>query len=205
MTQGSDLSLLNSWQNFYMLVGTAAATLTGLMFVVTTLIAGIDARLSILNAAVSAFNTPTVVQFGAVLLLAGILSAPWQTYTSLRLLLGLVGLGMSFYLIIVLRRMLRVPHYQSTSEDWTWYLILPLLASILLIIAAFMLPKNPAPALYIVGAATMLLLLVGIRNAWDNVTFLAVERAHSERSEHPEKTDKEGSVKQQSPTQKPSN
>jgi hypothetical protein len=205
MTQGSDLSLLNSWQNFYMLVGTAAATLTGLMFVVTTLIAGIDARLSILNAAVSAFNTPTVVQFGAVLLLAGILSAPWQTYTSLRLLLGLVGLGMSFYLIIVLRRMLRVPHYQSTSEDWTWYLILPLLASILLIIAAFMLPKNPAPALYIVGAATMLLLLVGIRNAWDNVTFLAVERAHSERSEHPEKTDKEGSIKQQSPTQKPSN
>jgi hypothetical protein len=204
MTQGSDLSLLNSWQNFYMLVGTAAATLTGLMFVVTTLIAGIDARLSILNAAVSAFNTPTVVQFGAVLLLAGILSAPWQTYTSLRLLLGLVGLGMSFYLIIVLRRMLRVPHYQSTSEDWTWYLILPLLASIMLILAAFMLPKNPAPALYIVGAATMLLLLVGIRNAWDNVTFLAVERAHSERSEHPEKTDKEGSIKQQSPTQKPS-
>ena len=26
----------------------------------------------------------------------------------------------------------------------------------------------------------MLLLLIGIRNAWDNVTFLAVERAHSE-------------------------
>jgi hypothetical protein len=180
MMQGSELPLLSSWQNFYMLIGTAAATLTGLMFVVTTLIAGIDARLSILNAAVSAFNTPTVVQFGAVLLLAGVLSAPWQTYTSLSFLLGLSGLGMVFYLIVVLRRMQRVPHYQSTLEDWSWYLALPLLANVMLIVAAFMLPGNPAPALYLVGTAMMLLLLVGIRNAWDNVTFLAVERAHSE-------------------------
>ena len=52
--QGPELQLLSNWQNFYMLMGTAAATLTGLMFVVTTLIAGIDAHLSTLNAAVSA-------------------------------------------------------------------------------------------------------------------------------------------------------
>ena len=178
--KGSELLLLSSWQNFYMIMGTAAATLTGLMFVVTTLIAGIDAHLSTLNAAVSAFNTPTVVHFGSVLLLAGILSAPWQTFSSLSLLLGLLGLGMAFYSIIVLRRMRRVPHYQSTLEDWSWYLALPLLASILLIVAAFILLKNPSAALYIVGAAMMLLLLVGIRNAWDMVTFLAVERAHSD-------------------------
>jgi len=178
--QGSELSLLSNWQNFYMLIGTAAATLTGLMFVVTTLIANIDAHLSTLNAAVSAYNTPTVVQFGAVLLLAGVLSAPWQTYTGLGLVLGLSGLVMVFYLIIVLRRIRRVPHYQTTLEDWTWYLLLPLSASILLIVAAFMLPKTPSLTLYIVGLAMMLLLLVGIRNAWDMVTFLAVERAHSE-------------------------
>ena len=180
MMQGSELPLLSQWQNFYMIMGTAAATLTGLMFVVTTLIAGIDAHLSTLNAAVSAFNTPTVVQFGAVLLLAGVLSAPWQTFSSLRLLLGLVSLGMVIYLIIVLRRMWRVPHYRSTLEDWLWYLAYPLLAHVLLIVAAFVLPENPAPALYIIGVAMILLLLVGIRNAWDMVTFLAVERAHSE-------------------------
>ena len=178
--QGFELPFLRDWQNFYMLMGTAAATLTGLMFVVTTLIAGIEAHLSTLNAAVSAFNTPTVVQFGAVLLLAGVLSAPWQTFSSLRLLLGLVSLGMVIYLIIVLRRMWRVPHYRSTLEDWLWYLAYPLLAHVLLIVAAFVLPENPAPALYIIGVAMILLLLVGIRNAWDMVTFLAVERAHSE-------------------------
>ena len=178
--QGSELPLLSAWQNFYMIIGTAAATLTGLMFIVTTLIAGIDARLSTLNAAVSAFNTPTVVHFGTTLLLAGVLSAPWQTFSSLSLLLGLLGLGMVFYSIIVLRRMWRVPHYQSTLEDWLWYMAFPLLAHVLLIITAFMLPKNPSVALYIVGSVMMLLLLVGIRNAWDNVTFLAIERSHAD-------------------------
>ena len=178
--QGSELSLLSSWQNFYMIAGTAAATLTGLMFVATTLIAGMDTHVPTANAGISAFNTPTVVHFGVVLLLAGILSAPWQTFSSLSFLLGLLGLGMVFYSIIVMRRMRRVPHYQSTLEDWLWYLVFPLLASTLLIVAAFVLPKSPSPALYIVGSAIMLLLLVGIRNAWDIVTFLAVERAHSE-------------------------
>ena len=177
---GSELTVLNDWQNFYMLMGTAAATLTGLMFVVTTLIAGIDAHLSTLNAAVSAYNTPTVVHFGTVLLLAGLLSAPWQTFSSLSLLLGLLGAGMVLYSIIVMRRMRRVPNYQSTLEDWSWYMAFPLLANILLMVAAFVLPKNPFSALYIVGSAMMVLLLVGIRNAWDMVTFLAVERAHSE-------------------------
>ena len=33
---------LDTWQNFYVIVGTAAATLTGLMFVVITLIAQIQ-------------------------------------------------------------------------------------------------------------------------------------------------------------------
>jgi uncharacterized oligopeptide transporter (OPT) family protein len=56
----------------------------------------------------------------------------------------------------------------------------PFFANILLIVAAFELPKQPFSALYMVGLAMLLLLLVGIRNAWDMVTFLAVERAHSE-------------------------
>ena len=179
MIQGPELPLLSNWQNFYMIMGTAAATLTGLMFVATTIIAGIDTHVPTANAGVAAFNTPTVVHFCAVLLLAGILSAPWQTFSSLRLLLGLLGLGMVFYSIIVLRRMRRMPHYQSTLEDWLWYIVFPLFAHLLLIASAIMLSANPAPALYMVGAAMAMLLLIGIRNAWDNMTYLAIERAHS--------------------------
>src|SRR6185369_16402287 len=88
MLQGSELPLLSNWQNFYMIMGTAAATLTGLMFVVTTLIAGLDTHATTLNAAVSAFNTPIVMHFCSVLVLAGIFSAPWQSLSSVSLLLG---------------------------------------------------------------------------------------------------------------------
>ena len=182
MIQGSELSLLSNWQNFYMLVGTAAATLTGLMFVATTLFAGLDTHESIANAGISAYNTPTVVHFCVVLLLAGILSAPWDTFSSVRLLLGIFGVGMVFYQLIIMRRMRRMPHYQSTLEDWLWYMVFPLIANVLLILAAFVLPKNPSPALYVVGSAMILLLLVGIRNSWDNVTFLAVRRARPEET-----------------------
>jgi hypothetical protein len=178
--QGSELSLLSNWQNFYMIMGTAAATLTGLMFVATTLFAGLDTHESIANAGISAYNTPTVVHFCVVLLLAGILSAPWQAFSGVRVLLGLFGVGMVFYQLIIMRRMWRMPHYQSTLEDWLWYMVFPLLANVLLILAAFVLPQNPSPALYIVGLAMILLLLVGIRNSWDNVTFLAVKRARPE-------------------------
>jgi hypothetical protein len=176
----NEVSLLHSWQNFYMIMGTAAATLTGLMFVVTTLIAGIETHESTLNAAVSAFNTPIVMHFCSVLLLAGIFSAPWQTLTSVSLLLGLLSLGMAFYMIIVMRRMLRVPDYRSTLEDWSWYFVLPFLAHVALVVAAWQLTNNSMTAFYIIGAAMILVLLVGIRNAWDMVTFLAIERSHAE-------------------------
>lgn len=177
--QGPELSLLSNWQNFYMIMGTAAATLTGLMFVATTLFAGLNTHTETANAGISAFNTPTVVQFCAVLLLAGVFSAPWQTFSVISLLLGMLSLGMVVYQIIITRRMLRMPHYESTLEDWVWYMVLPLLAIILLFVAALLLSKNSTLALYLVGSSMMMLLLTGIRNAWDNATFLALMRGHT--------------------------
>lgn len=195
--QGSELSLLSNWQNFYIVMGTAAATLTGLMFVVTTLFAGLNTHVEIANAGISAFNTPTVVQFCAVLLLAGIFCAPWQTFSTISLLLGLLSGGIVFYQIIVMQRMRRMPHYQSTLEDWLWYMLLPLLANIMFSIAAILLSKNPSLALYLVASAMMMLLLIGIRNAWDNVTFLALMRSHSHSDDQAtEKKHEDPSVKQ---------
>lgn len=201
--QGSELPLLSNWQNFYMIMGTAAATLTGLMFVVTTLFAGLNTHVEIANAGISAFNTPTVVQFCAVLLLAGIFCAPWQTFSTISLLLGLLSGIMVFYQIIVMQRMRRMPHYQSTLEDWLWYMVLPLLANIMFIIAAILLSKNPSLALYLVASAIMMLLLIGIRNAWDNVTFLALMRSHSHSEDQAtEKTHDDRGVKQRAPSQR---
>jgi hypothetical protein len=183
---GSELPLLSSWQNFYMLIGTAAATLTGLMFVATTLIAGIDTRVSTLptlHAGISAFSSPTVVHFCAVLLLAGILSAPWQEYSSLGWVLGGLGLVMVLYLLLVMRQMRRVPDYRVPLKDWLWYMALPLIGHVVVIGAAIALPVYPALALYLISGAMVALLLLGIHNAWDLVTYLAVERSHSEHKD----------------------
>jgi hypothetical protein len=178
--QEAGLPFLTNWQNFYIIIGSAAATLTGLMFVVITLIASIERHVSTLNAGISAFNTPTMVHFGAVLLIAGILSAPWQAFSSVSLVLGLSGLGVVLYLLIVIQRMRHIPGYQTPLKDWLWYSVFPLISYIVLIVAAVALPANPALALYIISAVMVVLLFISIHNAWDLVTYLAVERSHPE-------------------------
>src|SRR5579871_5415884 len=95
---------LAEWQNFYVIVGSSAGALIGLQFVVLTLISALPLGRGTAQAG-AAFSTPNVVHFGAVLLLAGILSAPWQTILPAAVVWGLVGLSGIVYEIIVARRM----------------------------------------------------------------------------------------------------
>jgi hypothetical protein len=178
--QEAVLSPLAAWQNFYGIIGTAAATLTGLMFVVATLIAGVRLRVSSPSEAFATFNSPNVWHFGAALLVAAILSAPWQALWNAGLLLGLCGLGGMIYVVIVLRRVRRQKDYQPVLEDWLFHTVLPLVSYTALLVAAIVLPGHPAPALFVIAAGTVLLLYIGIHNAWDNVTYIALELSQSE-------------------------
>ncbi len=173
--QEAVLSPLATWQNFYTIIGSAAATLTGLMFVVVTLIAGVRVRVSSPSEAFATFNTPNVVHFGAALLVAAILSAPWQALWNAGLLLGLSGLGGMIYVVIVVRRARRQTDYQPVLEDWLWHTVFPLVSYTALVVAAILLPGHPAPALFVIAAVTVLLLFIGIHNAWDNVLYIAIE------------------------------
>src|SRR5579859_3433651 len=182
--QDAGVSFLSTWQNFYVIIGSAAATLTGLLFVVATLIAGVRERVSKPDEAFATFNTPNVVHFCAVLLVAAILSAPWQALWNAGLLLGLLGLGGATYIVIVLRRVLRRTHrqtgYQPVLEDWLWHTVFPLVSYTALVVAAIVLPGHPAPALFVIAAGTVLLLFIGIHNAWDNVIYIAIELPRSQ-------------------------
>ncbi len=169
------LSPLATWQTFYVLIGSAAATLTGLMFVVVTLIAGVRVRVSSPSEAFTTFNTPNVVHFGVALLVAAVLSAPWQALWQAGVLLGLCGLGGVTYVVIVFRRVRRQTDYQPVMEDWLFHTVFPLVSYTALVVAAILLPGYPAPALFVIAAATVLLLFIGIHNAWDNVTYIAIE------------------------------
>src|SRR5436309_4580029 len=150
--QEAVLSPLATWQNFYVIVGTAAATLTGLMFVVATLIAGVRVRVSSTSEAFATFNTPNVVHFCLALLVAAILSAPWQALWNAGLLLGLSGLAGVTYDVIVVLRALRQTDYQLVLEDWLYYTAFPIVSYTAFVVAAILLPVNPAPALFVIAA-----------------------------------------------------
>lgn len=179
--QEAGVSLLTSWQTFYVLVGTAAATLMGLMFVVITLISGVRGRVSAPSEAFSSFNTPNVFHFGAALFVAALLCAPWQALWTAALLLGLCGLWGGTYVVIVLRRVRRQSDYQPVLEDWLFHTILPLVSYTAFFVAAILLLILPALALFVIATAAVLLLFIGIHNAWDTVTYMAVQPSRQER------------------------
>ena len=178
--QEAGVSFLSTWQNFYVIIGSAAAALTGLLFVVATLIAQVRVRVSSPTEAFATFNTPNIVHFRSALLVAAILSAPWQALWNAGLLLGLSGLGGMIYVVIVLRRARRQTDYQPVLEDWLWHTVFPLVSYTALLVAAMLLPGYPAPALFVIAAGTVLLLFIGIHNAWDNVIFIAFELSRSQ-------------------------
>ncbi|MCC6928070.1 MAG: hypothetical protein IT359_03665 [Gemmatimonadaceae bacterium] len=96
---------LAGWGNFYLTTGAAAATLTGLMFVVQSLLAAgtQPANEGDREGGISAFGTPNVVHFTLAPVLSAVLSAPWPTYLGLRETLGLLGVGALVYAGVVLR------------------------------------------------------------------------------------------------------
>ena len=186
--QGAALSPLAAWQNFYVIIGTAAATLTGLMFVVVTLIAGRRVRVSPSGDGIATFSAPSVVHFCVALLIAAVLSAPWQGFWLVGLLLGLCGLGGIIYVGIVLRRMRRQTAYQPVLEDWLWHMVLPLVSYTVFVIAALLFSIYPTPVLFVIAAAMLLLLFIGIHNAWDNLTYIASGHLQGENASQDSET-----------------
>ena len=182
--QGTALSLLPTWENFYVIIGTAAASLTGLMFVVVTLSAGVRNR--VMSDGIGAFSTPTVFHFGAALLVAAMLSAPWSILWNMELLLGLCGLGGVTYNMIVFRRVLRVLRqstYNAVLEDWLWYIAFPLVSYIALIVAALLLPANAALALFVIAAAAVLLVFFFFNDTATTEIYTAFELFQPDKTE----------------------
>lgn len=166
---GREMSELAGWDSFYVIVGSAAGALIGLQFVVVTLIA--DRPPLRVAEAGAAFATPTIVYFGTALFLSALLQAPWQTITVAAVLWGLMGLGGVAYTLIVARRVRRQTVYQPEFEDWLFHLALPLAAYAILSFTAFAAFSHTRDALFGVGAAALLLLFIGIHNAWDSIAY----------------------------------
>ena len=175
-------AVLDTWANFYVIVGSSAAGLTGLQFVVMTLIAsarGTGAG----EEALAAFGSPNVVHFCAALLISAILSAPWHTLLQAGIPVVITGAAGVFYCVRVLERARRQTVYQPVLEDWIWHNILPFAAYATLTIGGIALSAGSTGSLFEIAGAELLLLLIGIHNSWDTVTYVTLLQARREQAE----------------------
>jgi hypothetical protein len=167
------VSPLARWESFYVIVGSSAAALTGLQFVVITLMS--EGTRPTGPAAVRAFGTPTIVHFCAVLLVSAIISAPWTAVSNAGVALAACGLFGFVYAVLVVRTAARQTIYKPVLEDWIWHGVLPVIAYASLLAASAVVRRDPAPALFAIGGSALLLLFIGIHNAWDAVTYVAID------------------------------
>ncbi len=164
------MSPLSGWENFYVIVGSSAGALIGLQFVVITLISDMPITPGTAMAG-EAFTTPTIVYFGTALFLSAIICAPWDGLGAVAVVwtvLGLVGIA---YVIVVTRRVRRQSAYRPEFEDWLFHVALPFMAYAALAASGFSARSHERRALFGVAAVSLLLLFVGIHNAWDAVTY----------------------------------
>lgn len=163
------MQALAQWDSFYVIVGSAAGALIGLQFVVMTLIAENPPARS--SEAGPAFATPTIIHFSAVLLLSALVRIPWETLEPAAMLWGLMGAAGLLYAVFIVRRMHTQSVYEPVFEDWLFHALLPVTAYAVLTASAFSAPSHTRDALFGIGTAALLLLFIGIHNAWDTVAY----------------------------------
>lgn len=165
--------MLPPWAAFFTLTGTAAASLTGLMFVVISIVMG-NRRPATGDpeTAIGVYSTPAIVYFSFALLVSAIFVAPWPRIAIPAAAVVLIALWGCAYQFGNMKRMGRMISYTADREDWFWYNIFPFLGYGASLAGGMMLVLAPAASLYVVGVSILAMIFIGIRNAWDIVTFV---------------------------------
>jgi hypothetical protein len=173
-----DSSPLAGWDNFYVILGSAAAGLLGLTFVVIALVS--EGRRPT-TAGLSGYITPTVVHFGTVLGLSCFLSVPRQNVTSLSMGFGSAAIGLLIYTGVITSNVRRfAKNYVPVLEDWIWHVLLPAIVYCVLLAMAFLLWRQPRQSMYGIASALTLLLFVGIHNSWDVAVSITTQKEKEE-------------------------
>lgn len=160
---------LAEWRDFYVMIGTAAGVIVGATFVVASLATGMEKR----EVGMRGFITPTAVHLGSVLVGSALLAVPTLTPLWLAIILGAGGIAGALYGILVAARIWKM---NLDLSDTAFYIALPIIAYGAMIAAAAMAFRHIGPAFEVLAASYVLLLIVGMRNAWDMANFMITRR-----------------------------
>jgi hypothetical protein len=161
---------LETWRDFYLLIGTAGVTLTGLLFVVVSLGPRLISERQ--GHSTRAFLSPNAFFFTTTLVVSAMLMAPGLPANVIGTLLCVGAVGSLGYLVYT-KAHEQWRRNQLPFLDWIWFVGLPFATYGLLLLFGIGILLQEALALHGVAAALVLLLVVGIRNAWDMVIWVS--------------------------------
>jgi hypothetical protein len=172
--------IIHAWHDFYVLVGTASATLVGLMFVTASI--GTQVFTEKNRAGMRAFISPTVVHFSAILFICIVAAIPSQTWRSLGALLLLGGaLGIVYSARLWVQLFIR-RSFDVDVVDRMFYALIPVVGYLLVLLCALLLLMQSGLSLDVLAAALITLLLAGIRNGWDMTMWIVIRTPVTERA-----------------------
>lgn len=167
---------LKEWHDFYLLVGTAGATLLALLFVACSL--GTGFLTEDRQAPTRTFMSPVVVHFTSVFFVSAVALFPSHQskfFAALIAATAVIGAVISTYISVQVIR----TDLTNYVEDYFAYGLLPGLAYLALIASAVSIYLEKSFGLDALAGALLLLVVVNIRNAWD-LTLTMVRRPRRE-------------------------
>jgi hypothetical protein len=181
---------LGPWHEFYTLVGTASATLVGLLFVAASVASGVftaDRR-----APLRVFLSASVVNFSTVLMACMVLLAPLRNWLMLGLsIVACASFGL-LHSCLAWRDTVNDGLFAKIDlEDRTWYLIMPIIGYLSGTASGITLALHIPQGLEALALSMGMMLAVGIHNAWD-ITVWTITRRHQRSPDGADGSQKRG-------------
>jgi hypothetical protein len=165
---------LAPWRGFYTLLGSASATMIGLLFVAASVGGGIFSQDR--RGALRMFLSGSVVHFSSILAVCLIVQTPVESWQLFALMIAACGTFGVTYSGLAWRDAVRDGlSTRIDLEDRTWYAVLPTIAYLLETGTAIALAMRLRLGLATLALSVGMLLASSIHNAWD-ITIWSITR-----------------------------
>ena len=171
------MEALHEWHEFYILLGTAGATLLALLFVAVSLGTGFLSSKD--QQGTRTFMSPVVIHFTSVFFLSAVCLVPSHGPVFFAVLIAgtaVIGVVVSIVISVWVVR----TEMTQYLPDYFAYGLLPVGAYLALLVASIMIYLGRDYALEVLAGGLLLLAIVNVRNAWD-LTLSMVRRHAGQR------------------------